>query len=168
MTLSQATEIPTFQKAFFMTYDPTSVSLPAPCIVDNGILVNKDDIRRLLNDLGHVRYTHTVDGKVASEGEGWIVEVFMDANQATLVANHALYLNVQSFDYLQLHASQDNPTFFDLIQDSRQLRLIPLASNLPDPEGGRDLDPVTLEEMVTQVLSAKWDVQFDDYEDFPF
>lgn len=151
-----------------MNYDPASLSLPAPCIVDDGILVNKDDIKRLLSDLGHVRYVHTVDGKLLSAGEGWIVEVFADAHQSTLVANHSLYLNVQSFDYLQLHSSQENQACFDLVQDSRQLRLIPLASNLPDPEIARDLDPVTLEEMVTQVLSAKWDVQLDDDEDIPF
>jgi hypothetical protein len=162
-------EIPLFQKAyFFMNYDSSSPSFPAPCIVDSGILVNKDDIRRLLNDLGHVRYVHKVDGKLLSAGEGWIVEVFADAHQSTLVANHSLYLNVQSFDYLQLHSSGENQTFFDLIQDSRQLRLIPLASNLPNSDGSSDLDPVTLEEMVTQVLSAKWDVQLDDDDDIPF
>jgi hypothetical protein len=151
-----------------MNYDPSAPSIPAPCIVDNGIVINKDDIRRLLNDLGHVRYVHTVDGKLLSAGEGWIVEVFMDTYQSTLVANHSLYLNVQSFDYLHLHASPENQTFFDLTQESRQLRLIPLATQLPDPEGAVDLDAVTLEEMVTQVLSAKWDVQFDDDDDIPF
>ena len=151
-----------------MNYDSSSSALPAPCIIDQGIIVNKDDIRRLLNDLGRVRYLHTVDGTLQSTGEGWVVEVFIDAIQATLVANHSLYLNVQSFDYLELGCTPNQQTYFDLIQDSRQLRLFPLASNLPDPEGVRNLDPTTLEEMVTQVLSAKWDVQLDEEDDMPF
>jgi len=151
-----------------MNYDSSAPTFPAPCIINQGIIVNKDDMRRLLNDLGRVRYLHSVDGKLQGAGEGWIVEVFVDIQQATLVANHSLYLNVQSFDYLELTLSPDQQTYFDLIQDSRQLRLIPLASNLQDPEGVRNLDPTTLEEMVTQVLSAKWDVQLDDDEDMPF
>lgn len=148
-----------------MSHDKTSQPIPAPCIIDFGILVNKEDIRRLLNDLSRVHYIHLLDGKVQSEGEGWIMEVFNDAQQSTLVANHSLYLNVYSFDYLQLYQDEQKNTYFDLIQDNRQLRLIPLASNLPAPEAVGSLDAAALEEMLTQVLSAKWDVQLDDDED---
>jgi hypothetical protein len=151
-----------------MNPDRSSPSLPAPCIIDSGIVVNKEDMRRLLNDLGRVRYIHTVDGQPHSSGEGWIVEVFADSHQATLVANQSLYLNVQSFDYLHLNLAPDRQTYFDLIQDSRRLRLIPLAGGLQDPETHRSLDAETLEEMVTQVLSAHWDVQLDDDDDMPF
>ena len=150
-----------------MTYQRPSHSLPAPCIIDSGIIINKDDIRRLLNDLGQVHYIHQIDGKVHSEGEGWIVEVFTDPQQATLVANRALYLNVQSFDYLQLHQSPEGKTYLDLIQDNRQLRLIPVFNSLQIPDVTEDLDVATLEAMVTQVLAAKWDVQLDDENDCP-
>lgn len=71
----------------------------APCIVDNGILVNKRDIYRLLSDLGRVRYFDIVEGQVQRQGEGYVMEVFQDATAATLVANRSLYLNLNSFDY---------------------------------------------------------------------
>ncbi len=148
-----------------MTQDPISRQTPAPCIIDFGIIINKEDIRRLLNDLGQIRYIHTLDGQLQSEGEGWIVEVFSDSQQATIVANQTLYINVQSFDYLQLHQAETRETYFDLIQDHRRLRLIPLARSLQAQAASHDLDAATLEEMVTQVLAAKWDVQLDDDED---
>ncbi len=151
-----------------MSHDAPSHQLPAPCIIDFGIVINKEDIRRLLNDLGHIRYIHTLEGNLQSQGEGWIVEVFADPQHATLVANRALYINVHSFDYLHLHQSPEEETYFDLVQDNRNLRLIPLANSPQDPSSSRNIDEITLEEMVTQVLSAKWDVQFDDEDDCPF
>jgi hypothetical protein len=151
-----------------MSQEQPSRQLPAPCIIDSGILVNKADIQRLLSDFGRVRYIHTFDGQLQSEGEGWILEVFADPERATLVVNRRLYLNVMSFDYLQLHQSSDRETYFDLIQDNRQLRLIPQSSALQDQEATSNIDAATLEAMVTQVLSAKWDVQFDDEDDCPF
>lgn len=149
-----------------MTHDHLSHPLPAPCIIDCGIIINPEDMRRLLNDLGRVRYIHTIDGKVQSEGEGWIVEVFEDPTQATLVANHLIYINVQSFDYLKL-GSTEGETYFDLIQDMRSLRLIPLSNSLRELDETDQWDADTLEAMVTQVLAAKWDMQIDD-DDCPF
>jgi hypothetical protein len=149
-----------------MNYHKTR-HLPAPCIIDTGMIVNKDDIKRLLNDLNCVRYIHTLDGQVQSEGEGWVLEVFSDPNQATLVANNSLYLNLQSFDYLYLSKSAEKQTYYDLIQDNRQLRLIPMSSNsLQEQNSNQKLDEAALEEMLNQVLAAKWDVQLDDDEGF--
>lgn len=142
---------------------PSPQSL-APCIIDNGIVVNKEDIYRLLSDLGHVRYTHYLDGKSSSEGEGYIVEVFDDASQATLIANKTVYLNLGSFDYLQLQTG-DNQTYFDLVQDQRILRLFPLSNPLNYQQEKANLDPATLEAMVSDVLSARRDVRFDEEDD---
>ena len=58
--------------------------------------------------------------------------------------------------------------YFDLIQDRRRLRLIPVTYSSPIPESNSDMDPATLEAMVTQVLAAKWDMQLDDEGDCPF
>jgi hypothetical protein len=149
-----------------MTYDHRSQPLPAPCIVDYGMIINPDDIRRLLNDLGRVRYIHTIDGEVKSEGEGWIVDVFADPALSTLIANHLIYINIQSFDYLTLNRV-DGETHFDLVQDIRQLRLIPKLNSLQEATETEQWDADTLEEMVTQVLAAKWDMQIDD-DDCPF
>ena len=135
-------------------------SLPAPCIVDEGTIVNPDDIKRLLADLCHVYYVHTIDGQVSSEGKGIIQEIFNDLGQSTLIANRRIYLNIQSFDYLQLSKTTDGEACFDLIQDNRQLRLIP--SYKSDRVISKNFDAEAIEAMVTEVLSARLDVQFDD------
>jgi hypothetical protein len=134
---------------------------PAPCIIDTGTIVDKRDMQRLLADLTRVQYIHTQDHQVASTGEGCILEVFADPQRSTLIANHTLYLNVLSFDYLELSRSPEQVTYFDLIQDDRQLRLIPLSNPLQD-QGGRSLNAADLEAVVAEVLSANWDVQIDD------
>ncbi len=121
-------------------------------------------MRQLLTDLGRVRYIHSLDGQLQSEGEGYVRSVFADHQRSTLIANHTLYINVQSFDYLHLTQSSESETYFDLIQDHRQLRLIPLSNPLQEQDP-RNLNVAALEAMVTQVLSAKWDVQMDDDSD---
>lgn len=147
-----------------MSQHQATESLPAPCIVDEGILINHDDIKRLLVDLCHVRYVHTIDGQVTSEGQGIIHEIFSDQHQSTLIANQKIYLNLNSFDYLQLSKSTDDDTCFDLIQDIRQLRLIPVNRPTSPQVVSQDLDAETIEAMVTEVLSARLDVQLDDEE----
>ena len=136
-------------------------SLPAPCIVDEGIVINQDDIRRLLTDLCHVRYIHRIDGQEATKGEGYVQEIFTDYNQSTLIANKNIYINIQSFDYLRLSKSTEGETCFDLVQDSRQLTLIPI-SRLTQPQAiAKNIDAETIEAMVTEVLTARFDVQLD-------
>ena len=137
---------------------------PAPCIVDIGTIVNKDDIKRLLNDLCHVRYIHSIDNQVQREGQGCVIEVFNDPQQSTLVANSNLYINIQSFDFLQLKKSSEEETCFDLIQDNRQLRLIPISKSYPERDLEKTIDNAAIEAMMTEVLSAHLDVQFDDDE----
>ncbi|MGB5631706.1 MAG: hypothetical protein WBM44_17945 [Waterburya sp.] len=140
-------------------------SLPAPCIVEEGIVINQDDIKRLLADLCHVRYVHTIDGEASSEGKGFIQEIFSDSNQSTLIANRKIYINIQSFDYLRLSKSTEEQACFDLIQDNRQLRLIPISRVTQPQTISKNLDAETIEAMVAEVLSAHLDVQLDD-EDF--
>ncbi|MEO0947669.1 MAG: hypothetical protein AAFY11_05900 [Cyanobacteria bacterium J06641_5] len=151
-----------------MSYLESPDSLPAPCIVDSGTLVNKEDMQRLLGDLAHVRYMHQLDGKLQGIGEAYVAEVFSDPQQATLVANGVIHLNVYSFDCLRLYQDSEGQPYFDLVQDNRQLRLIPLSDPLSDRQVASDLAPGDLEAMVAQVLSAKCDVQFDDEDDGPF
>ncbi|MEO8890594.1 MAG: hypothetical protein ABI417_03505 [Coleofasciculaceae cyanobacterium] len=150
-----------------MSHSQSSHQLPAPCLIDTGIIVNKQDMGRLLTDLSRVRYIHSLDGKVQTEGEGCVLEVFSDFGRSTMIANQTLYLNVQSFDYLQLAQSDKNEPLFDLIQDNRLLRLIPLSNPLQE-QSTQQLNADALEAMVTRVLSAKWDVQIDDDGECPF
>ncbi|TAE53684.1 MAG: hypothetical protein EAZ88_11255 [Oscillatoriales cyanobacterium] len=119
----------------------------APCIIDTGIVVNKRDIKRLLFDLGRVRYLHIQDGKIYSEGEGYVLEVFANPDRSTLIANHALYLNVYSFDYLELKHSPEEGSYFDLMQDGRQLRLIPLSNPLQE-QVARNLNAAALDAVI--------------------
>jgi hypothetical protein len=150
-----------------MSHDQHSSSerSPAPCIVDTGTIINKQDMHRLLTDIGRVRYIHSQDGVMTTDGEGRVLEVFADPSRATLVANHAMYLNVQSFDYLELGLTEDDQPYFDLVQDSRTLRLIPLTNPLM-AEHSQDLNAAALEAVVAEVLAAGWDVQIDDEEPF--
>lgn len=150
-----------------MSHDQLSrnKNLPAPCIVDIGIVVNKQDIQRLLSDLNRVRYCYSQDGTLLAEGEGCILEVFADPQQSTLVANHALYINVHSFDYLELARSSEQKACFNLVQENRRLQLVPLSNPLQD-QTTRTLNVAALEAVVAEVLSAGWDVQLDDEENF--
>ncbi len=138
----------------------SSSDLPAPCIVDNGIVVHKTDMLRLLKELQHVRYIHRQDNEITSTGEGFIMEAFADPHQATLVANRSLYLNVHSFDYIEIVRSGDD-TSFALVQDNRCLCLTPISKALSaDPS--REIDVAALEAIVTEALSASWDASLDD------
>jgi hypothetical protein len=151
-----------------MSYDhlPGNTHLPAPCIVDTGTVVNKQDMQRLLSDLSRVRYCYTQDHETLTEDEGYLLEVFADPQRSTLVANHTLYINVHSFDCLKLERSADHQACFDLIQDNRQLRLIPLTNPLQE-QTSRHLNAAALEAVVAEVLSASWDVRIDDEDNFP-
>ena len=147
-------------------YRPDS-QLPAPCIINTGIITNKIDMGRLLADLGRVRYVYIQDGKLTSQGEGDVMEIFTNPQQATLIANRALYLNLHSFDYLELKQSLEQETYFDLILDTTCLRLIPLSTPLQE-RVTRNLNAGSLEAMMDQVISAKWDAEIDDDGSCPF
>ena len=138
--------------------------LPAPCIVDNGIVVNKADMLRLLKGLRHVRYIHRQDNDITSTGEGCVMEAFADPTQATLVANYSLYLNVHSFDYIEI-VRGDQDTSFALVQDNRCLCLTPIAKEKEQPPHS-EIDAATLEAIVTEALSASWDASLDDERNF--
>ena len=102
------------------------------------------------------------------------MEAFTDRNQATLVANHSRYLNVYSFDYIEMLSSTKGQcadgshtqgpytdTTFALVQDNRCLCLTPIAKDI-DQYATRDIDAAALEAIVTDALSASWDASIDD------
>jgi hypothetical protein len=144
-----------------MSHHLPHTKMPAPCIVNMGIVVNKLDIRRLLNDLGRVHYIYTQDDKLLSEGDGDVMEVFANSHRSTLVTNNALYVNVDSFDYLELKLSPQQETYFDLIQEQMCLRLIPLSTPLQERRN-RQFNVTVIEAMMDQVLAARWDAEIDD------
>ncbi|MEM1309406.1 MAG: hypothetical protein AAF892_09635 [Cyanobacteria bacterium P01_D01_bin.71] len=145
-----------------MTHDSAGLpNVPAPYLVDQGIVVKKSDMLRLLNDLGQVAYTDVQEKSVLSQGTGYVMDVFAEPEASTLVANQSLYLNVYSFDYIQLEKLPNEQACFKLFQDNRCLQLIPLTSPVKD-QAKRDLDATTIEEIVAEALSASWDACLDD------
>jgi hypothetical protein len=99
----------------------------APCIVDRGIILHPRDMACLLEDLGPVRYRFRDGDQTLAEGEGYIFEVFADPHRATVVANRSLFLNLSSFDWLELWGDRDGSRL-DLVQEARRLELTPLAA----------------------------------------
>jgi hypothetical protein len=144
-----------------MSYQPSTTSLPAPCLVDIGTVINKKDMVRILQHLGRVQYIHNQEEQVLRQGQGYVVEVFSDPQQATLVANSSLYINVTSFDYLEMGQLDDNQPYFDLIQDNRRLRILPL-SNPRTEHNSCTINDATLEAMLAEALTARLDACLDD------
>lgn len=149
-----------------MTHDSAGLpNLPAPCLVDNGIVVNKADMLRLLNDLGQVNYTDIHDQNILSQGTGYVMDVFAEPGVSTLVANQSLYLNVYSFDYLELEKLPNDQACFKLVQENRCLQLVPLTTPIQE-QATRNINTVAIEAIVAEALSASWDACLDD--DGPF
>lgn len=103
------------------------------CIIDQGVLVNRRDMVRILRDLGQVCYQDLVDGEIQRQGEGIIVEVASNDHAATVVVNKRLYLNVQAFDYLKLGCDEAGEAVLELVSNRRSLRLLPLSDPLREP-----------------------------------
>lgn len=140
----------------------------APCIVDVGTVVTKRDMARLLADLGRVHYLDIVEGRVQRQGEGYVIEVYEDLYAATVVINRSLYLNVNSFDYLNLDTQLPAdpltapPTvMFDLVQENRILRLIPLSDPLSDPIAILE-DTQALKAAMVDALAAGWEASEEE------
>ena len=93
------------------------------------------------------------------------MEVFADGQQATLVANHTIYINVYSFDCLEIGKTDAEGSHFDLVQDNRRLRLTPLSDPMHE-QITRSVNTATLEAMVAEALSASWDACLDDDHNF--
>jgi hypothetical protein len=96
---------------------------PAPCIVNEGVLINRTDIIRALETLENVKYSFIVDNEEISSGDGVVVKVFASPDSSTLVVNDCLFLNVLSFNYLRFHKDENDSTAMDLVEDAKTLRL---------------------------------------------
>jgi hypothetical protein len=106
---------------------------PAPCIINEGTLVNKRDMLRMLETLDGVEYRWAVEDQEISAGEALVTQVFAGRSTATLLANNCLFINVNSFDYLRFWRDGDK-TRVELHQGSALLTLTPLLEELPDTQ----------------------------------
>jgi hypothetical protein len=102
------------------------------CIVDEGIVLNRRDMVRILRDLGHVHYQDLLDGNVQSQGEGLIAGVVSNQNASTIVVNRRLYINVNGFDFMRLGRTDDDTSTIDLVDEKRTIRLLPVGDVLQE------------------------------------
>ena len=98
------------------------------CLVDTGIVYSKRDMIRILRDLDRVFYTDLIDNLSVANGEGYVVEVYANSYDSTLVFNNRLHINVNSFDFLKITTQPDR--LVELISGHRVIKLRPLTNIL--------------------------------------
>ncbi|MBI2995250.1 MAG: hypothetical protein HYY52_00870 [Candidatus Melainabacteria bacterium] len=98
-----------------------------PCLVEYGIVYSKRDMIRVLRGLDQVEYTDLIDNVVVANGEGYVAEVYANSYDSTIVFNHRLHVNVNSFDFLKIKSKPDQ---VELISGDRIIKLIPLTNIL--------------------------------------
>lgn len=97
------------------------------CLVDYGTIYAKRDMVRILRDLDKVRYVDMLNNVVASEGEGYVIEVFSNGFDSTLIFNNRLHINVNGFDYLEIKTNPNKEVA--LISGHRTIRLRPVSNS---------------------------------------
>lgn len=104
----------------------TEIENQISCVVNSGIVYSKRDMMRVLRDLDYVEYTDLVDNIVVAKGEGYVIEVYANNFDSTLVFNNRLHINVNGFDFLKLKTNQRK--IVELISGHRLIRLMPLTN----------------------------------------
>ena len=98
------------------------------CLVEQGIIYSKRDMIRILRDLDRVTYLDLIDNLSVAQGEGYVVEVYANSFDSTLVFNNRLHINVNSFDFLKIVSQPEKSV--ELISGHRVIKLKPLTNIL--------------------------------------
>ena len=98
------------------------------CLVEQGIIYSKRDMIRILRDLDKVNYTDLIDSASVASGEGYVVEVYANGFDSTLIFNNRLHINVNSFDFLKISSQPEK--MVELISGHRIIKLKPLTNIL--------------------------------------
>lgn len=98
------------------------------CLVEQGIIYSKRDMIRILRDLDKVSYIDLIDSLSVAQGEGYVVEVYANSFDSTLVFNNRLHINVNSFDFLRISSQPEKSV--ELISGHRVIKLKPLTNIL--------------------------------------
>jgi hypothetical protein len=104
-----------------------------PCIVGRGVITTKKDMMRVLRGFDHVKFTDIIDEQIEIEDEAYVVEVFSNDTESTVVFNRRIHINVNNFEYLKI--VQNQPGIVELIEGHRTLRL----EALNDPFNNKDI-----------------------------
>lgn len=139
----------------------------APCIISQGTLFNKRDMIRSLDTLETVNFIDNVNGEVFNQGKGTVARVFASKENATLILNGALFINVNSFEYLSFETDDSGKCVFKLFNDTRNLILIPIASPRPASYRPRQgvlfsNDDLLEEEPCVSLMDDWFDDDYDD------
>ena len=98
------------------------------CLVDSGIIYSKRDMIRVLRDLDRVEYIDLIDNVSVAQGEGYVVEVYINGYDSTVVFNNRLHINVNSFEFLKIRSNPEKVV--ELISGHRIIKLKPLTNVL--------------------------------------
>lgn len=104
-----------------------------PCIVGKGVVTSKKDMMRVLRGFDHVKYTDIIDQKVQSEDEAYVVEVFCNDIESTIIFNRRIHINVTNFEFLTI--IENLPGVVELVEGHRTLRL----ESAMDPFNNKDI-----------------------------
>lgn len=129
-----------------------------PCIVGSGVVTSQKDMMRVLRGFDHVKYSDVIDGKVQSEDEAFVVEVFSNDLESTIIFNRRIHLNVENFEYLRM--VQSLPGIVELIEGHRTLKI----ESVNDPFNNKDVLMSESIENRAQIegLYEEDDIIFDD------
>lgn len=120
---------------------------------------------RVLSRLSYVSYTHICGGERRSQGSASVVEVLNDPQQATLLADQLLHLNIHSFDYLELRQDETEQTLFVLVRGDEHLCLksipCPINEDISDLDPHQTLSGSSLEFALAHIIAAKLDAHLD-------
>lgn len=108
----------------------TDVENQISCLVDCGTVFSKRDMIRILRDLDRVEYVDLIDYVVVARGEGYIIEVYANSYDSTLIFNNRLHINVNGFDFLKLRTEPKKEV--ELISGHRIIKLAPVTNILKE------------------------------------
>lgn len=98
------------------------------CLVNYGIIYSKRDMIRVLRDLDRVEYIDLIDNLAVAQGEGYVIEVYANGYDSTIVFNNRLHINVNGFDFLKMKSDPDK--IVELVSGHRIIKLKPLTNAL--------------------------------------
>ena len=110
--------------------EQTNIENQISCLVDSGIIYSKRDMIRILRDLDRVEYVDLIGSSCVAKGEGYVVEVYANSFDSTLVFNNKLHINVNGFDFLKISTQPEK--YLELASGHRMIKLKPLTNILQE------------------------------------
>lgn len=100
------------------------------CLVEYGTIYSKRDMIRILRDLDRIEYFDLIDNAVVAKGEGYVIEVYANSQDSTLIFNNKLHINVNGFDFLRIKSDPNKEV--ELFSGHRIIKLKPLTNVLKE------------------------------------